>query len=493
MVKKLSDTFISKTFLYITLAVIAIAITIAMWATPLFGDGYFYRNLASITIDSFYGLILFLGRFFLTCNGRLIDIFSGPILLFIPSFVLFPLCGLLVAAYYLLIVKCSRFSQSDMLGQSVALIVTTLVMPWWDYSLIAVIHFNYIWPIVMTMAVLYILFYSQTRNRLVLWLTLFIAIPAGGGHEACGGPISAALVIWMFFNRHKHPLQGLRLAILIFYVIGSLSPYISPAGWNRLNENSVQDDPYLILLLKNCFVVILLIITLAVAWITGHTTRLLQLFKSPWLIWVVGAIISMFTSTMGGIVGRAGWFAQTWALIALFQWIWPYVKISKSMSHWLSTSLILLLCLYMVDFARWQVRLGGEANDILSDYRANPSQPVARDYTRLDEIPLYLLYKTIPVSNPELYIATYTVITEVEGNSMPLIVIPRELASRDMSNFSGEERFGHDYVTSRLPEKIGRDSVITRDATVYKVIGFTKDSRRLWLLTPRELVWGQRL
>ena len=76
---------------------------------------------------------------------------------------------------------------------------------------------------------------------------------------------------------------------------------------------------------------------------------------------------------------------------------------------------------------------------------------------------------------------------------MPLIVIPRELASRDMSNFNGEERFGHDYVTSQLPEKICRDSVITRDATIYKVIGFTKDSRRLWLLTPRELVWGQRL
>ena len=147
----------------------------------------------------------------------------------------------------------------------------------------------------------------------------------------------------------------------------------------------------------------------------------------------------------------------------------------------------------MADFARWQIRLGGEANDILSDYLTNPSRPVARDYTRLAEIPSYLLNRTIPVSNPDLFPVTYNIITQVEGNSMPLIIIPRELASRDMSSFNGEERFGHDYVTSQLPEKIGRDSVITRDATVYKVIGFTKDSRRLWLLTPRELVWGQRL
>lgn len=493
MVKKISDTLLSKTLLYLALAFIAVAFTIAMWATPVIGDGYFFRHLASVTINSFHGLYIYLGRIFLNCNGRLTDILSGPMLLYVPPAVLYPICGLFVAAYYLLIVRCSRFSRSDMFGQSVALTVTALVMPWWDYSLLAVISFSYIWPMTMTMAVLYILFFSRTQNRLLLWLTLLIAIPAGGGHDACGGPMCASLALWLLINRHKHSLNGLRIAIVIFFILGSVSPYLSPAAWGRLNESNIQDDPYFILLLKNCFIVILLTIALVVAWLTGHKLRLLQLAKSPWLIWVVAAIISMFPSSMGGIVGRAGWFAQTWALIALFQWLWPYIKIPRTLSHRISISLTLLLCLYMADFARWQIRLGGEANDILSDYRTNPSRPVARDYTRLTEIPSYLLNRTIPVSNPDLFPVTYNIITQVEGNSMPLIVIPRELASRDMSNFNGEERFGHDYVTSQLPEKIGRDSVITRDATIYKVIGFTKDSRRLWLLTPRELVWGQRL
>ena len=60
------------------------------------------------------------------------------------------------------------------------------------------------------------------------------------------------------------------------------------------------------------------VVILCIAVIFTPARRILRLRRSPWVIYLTAAVVSSLFVAVGGIEGRAGWFAQGFALLAIF-------------------------------------------------------------------------------------------------------------------------------------------------------------------------------
>lgn len=474
------------TLIVVVIAVIALSHFAATLGLYLMGDDYGHcRNMR--VVDSLHRFYLHTGRFFLSTNGRFFDNFCGAMLAYIPRGILSVICAAMVALLYAATVRAVHFRRSDMLGPMLLIAVMTLTLPWGDRTMMFAVQFNYIWPSALT---LFVIDTALRRNsqRFATVIAAVLAFPAGMGHEVCGPAVVCGLVVYQLCTHRLGRLDNISKLILGLFTFGAVFCCLSPAPLARIGRVTVPDDPYLILILKSDFYVILLIIAVVLVLLSGRRLVVRGLFSTSWSIWAVAAVASMLVSPLGGVVGRSGWFAQIFALIALFIWLWRYAV--KFRGEWIvaAVTALLLMC-YFAGFAVWQVRLNRQINDVMTAFFRAPDEPVVYDYVSDAELPVWLLKRVMTVPDPDGMSYSFSErIADSCLTGIPMI-LPVAVAKSDFSQLCDtERRFGDCIVTSKL--SVG-DTVV-RDGHVYHSIHFRKDSLDLWLLRPKIDRWGQR-
>jgi len=143
----------------------------------------------------------------------------------------------------------------------------------------------------------------------------------------------------------------------------------------------------------------------------------------------------MCFSAVSGIIGRSGWFAQVFALIAIVKWANDHnFRINRILGGILSTTLIAAIVMHLVEVTRWQVKVGKEVETVTEMYKKSSRGQVFFDATWDNQLPWWNLNKNrgVPDADDLYLLATFSDYYGKSGN--PLVVLPSEVSNIDFSN-----------------------------------------------------------
>ena len=106
------------------------------------------------------------------------------------------------------------------------------LLPWIHLSLILDYCFNYLWPSVFIIFVLYEMF-SAPRCR-VRWWTLLVALVAGWLHEQFSVAVCCGFLVVLLFCRRA--VTRPRLALALAFVAGTALNFVFPGIWHRASD-----------------------------------------------------------------------------------------------------------------------------------------------------------------------------------------------------------------------------------------------------------------
>ena len=191
-----------------------------------------------------------------------------------------------------------------------------------------------------------------------------------------------------------------------------------------------------------------------------------------------------YVSAVSGIIGRSGWFAQTFALIAIVKWANDHnYKINRIVGGVASTILISAIAFHLVEVTRWQIKVGKEAEDVTSLYQRSTNGQVFYDATRDNQLPWWNLNKNrgVPDADDLYLLATFS--TYYSNSGQPLVVLPTEVANIDFSNFADNDEL---HLSNGDIIKAGKTSTGTifqserENISIYLINKDGKD----WVITP---------
>ena len=259
------------------------------------------------------------------------------------------------------------------------------LLPWWDITNTAT-AFNYvITAAIMLWGVGRLI--SDCGKHSFLWFQVFLMFVAMGMHEAAGLPV----MIGITYAQHKHFIPRCNKVLFYSGWAGALFSILSPGNFIRLGAQTEPDDMLPLLLLKSVPVMLLLLLIIIL-----RRKDVKALWRTDWSVFVIAAVVSCAFCAVSGIVGRSGWFATIFALIAFIKMI-PHVR-------W--QPLAYLLSLVYIGHLAWvvsiQYRMNAEFEQVLREYESSDDGTVDFTPTTYSDLPYAaLLYRPISVPVPE--------------------------------------------------------------------------------------------
>lgn len=304
-----------------------------------------------------------------------------------------------------------------------------LGLPWWDYMTLACCQFNYVWATAFAL-VAWLLIFGAPRRGFVRLLCMVFCFFAGTMHEAASLPLLIGMVYLALRGRHRYDR-----AMLVCFGIGVLVVVTSPALWSRAGNLGQADDPLVWLMLKSDALGLILYGIVIFSLILRTTRKRMQMMLSgPFGAWTLACGLAMAISAVSGVVGRSGWFAEVYALIAL-------VLICEACDLRLSLQLA-RICTYLIcavviaqsaAVAVWAIRLKPEHDAFVAQYAASPDGAVWLDATSDDELPWYTLgrLRGVPDADDEFLMECAT--RFLRSDTLPAIVLPVSAQKLDWS------------------------------------------------------------
>lgn len=496
-----------QVFLWILLIAVGLLNMAAQWGMHYSGDDFSYLSHFRFADGSDGHFVFpldfpkFVASHWLDQNGRMANYIAALLLYGLPERALMLLNGLMQALMFWIVLRAAGCFRASVLSGTLLLSVLAYALPWWDSMQVADCSINYVWS---TVAVIAFMQYMGTERavRQSKALGAIFGFVAGSMHEAASLPLLAGMVCYCLLHgirperRQYAPLAG--------FVLGVAWCVLSPGIISRAGESIAPDDTPVMLLLKSCPVTLLMVLLIGAALIwRGGRRRLLELIKSPWLIYAVAATVSACICAIGGIVGRSGWFSEVFALIALWQWagacrLWP-----RGGAAWaLSTVAAILLLVHYAGFASRQLDCGKQIERMRKEYLASADGTVYMPEVKYeDTMPWWLLWKPRGVPDADDSYQLERFANYYSRGIKPLTVIPFDRERLREGNFPVSER-GFT-VTDRCPEGVvtggnereRNEVAMVRDAggNISVLTPFSLDGRRLYLLSPLILDPGDRL
>jgi hypothetical protein len=339
-------------------------------------------------------------------NGRMAN-FIAPLCLNLPKIVLGTLCGLVIGFLCYNIVTKSK-SQNNPLLAMIILLTAMWGFSWWDSLYLFDIHFNYVWTsLFILLAIGYILSNKRYGKKETFFITI-LTLLAGHFHEAASLPICCSLCAYYLLNRKLWP-QGRQWWPIIGFIIGTALVVFSPGLWGRADRGHVPNDPLLILLLKSDAIVLLMLLLIAGAMFrrSWRTTVLTEL-RGITGIFAIAAVLSMIISGISGIVGRSGWFAEIYALIAIARFINNhFTPVNNKVVAITSIILAILLLTQQSITAFWQIKMGRESDQFEEAFIKSSNGVVYQDVTYDNEIPGIVLSRVRGVPDADDFYLNY--------------------------------------------------------------------------------------
>ena len=335
-------------------------------------------------------------------NGRINDSTNPLWLNILPRQLTGIMEGVMMAGMYVRTILWTRRLGYHSAMSVIACAFMMFALPWWDGYGLLVVQINYLWGATLALFVTYFILCRPPRN---LIQSLLLAIPAlitGAWHEALGFPLAIALIIALIavpsLRRRNTLIPTLAAIIGGFYTI------TSPALWHRIASAGEPDDPFLPLTLKTIPVAVLLIIILIILFCRNRKS-LWHRLSSPDTccigIFTALSLTSAVIAVGSGIGGRSGWFAETFAFLAIIGLIHPYISkrlrgVTERLPYRLGTTLctwalLSLMTAQTICYFRYQREADRESRELVARYLASPDGVVIANLPTDNDQPLLLL------------------------------------------------------------------------------------------------------
>ena len=435
---------------YAILIFIGIAYAIMGFYMPALGDDLgFYYSFENQN-DCWYALPRSMYRHWIWNNARMADMITPIGLYVMPLWLRALTYGIMTSTFFYIITKFCIVNIKNTHKQYFYSIIIIAIIAftfrwdaiWMEYCA----TYNYVWSSVFVLlALMLILKHNPTLNSWYWWLSIPFCFIATAMHEAAGLPMAVGMIVWLcisgFFN--KQNVVG-KLMILAF-ICGGIFTITSPASYSRVGS-MLQPEPVIDMLLFSAGYVVLLIIAIAALFIWNRSL-LKSLVQSEWLIFVIAAMCSTCFMLLSQYGGRTGWFAQVFALIALFQII-SRLNLAISPKFKLRLGFILSICIIFHSSAlvSWQIKVGTEAERAIELYKSSSDGIIFMDYLNEPQLPWYLLNKTHGVPDDDDTYYRYR-ISKHYGNGKNLVILPTATENLDWKNFSGLHYFGEKIIS----------------------------------------------
>lgn len=245
------------------------------------------------------------------CNARTGDMMAPLWLYMLPRVVSALLLGIAVCTAIWGVMRLGLAGRRAPLTVSLALLSVYVVLPWWDMDFY-VCHFNYVWGTALSSLSLLPLLERRLRP-LWLWAAPLVVV-AVATHEALGLPLGCGLVAWLWLGRRPGGLSAVDRWWVAAMLVGAVLCLTSPASYRRLGHGSAGDLAMTEMLVQTVPLSVALVARAAWLALRG---RLVALVRTRWTLFAVASVVSAGLALVSGVEGRAGWYAQIFALVAL--------------------------------------------------------------------------------------------------------------------------------------------------------------------------------
>lgn len=483
------------------LVAIGVCYALLTWFYTYTGDDLMYRLSWEEHYKNIIGYPLFAFRHWFHINGRIADKINPFTLSMMPRWMYAVVNGIIIALMYFAIVKNAKCRS--VVGSIVCVSIVGLFLTWWDGMMIYVCHLNYLWSTAFGLLAIYmILSATEIESRLKLWLCGLFAIIAGGMHEASGMPLACGLVAWLYLSNGYRNLTQDQKSMLKCFFVGALFSVSSPGSYERLIFGKGDGLSATIVIPCSVYLTLLMIAWIAIGlMIRSMRENMLRLARTPWVIFVVASIVSLAFCAVSGIIGRTGWFSQLFAVIAVFYYYNAVgLRVRRSYAAVVASVVLMVLAVHYAELLRQQYVMGSELKMAIAEYQKSTDGVVYLDYTRDSQQRPWALRKARGIPDPsatEMYYINS--ITKYYGEGRPFMVLPKTLERVDAREISGIMNLGNEYYVTDRVLASGWDTLRADASDValyfprwgrrdgYAVVPFYKDSRRLYLLSPREI------
>lgn len=393
----MNNSRITKSGILPLLLILLIGIAYAImgfWIPPL-GDDLGFIDSYKSQDDCWYAFPRYMYRAWLWNNARMADMLNPIGYIFMPHWLKSVSNGVVVMLmFYMTLCLTSKLNRKSPFIPVLIIFILTFAMRWDGIWMEYNTFYNYIWSSTFAMLALCFLFskYSLSK-KWYCWLMLPFCFIASAMHEAIGLPLAASLVIMIIITPFYKNAGLIRRLLLVAMISGGLFTLTSPGNFKRIGSMLQPEPPIQIIFGSAIFVVILLLLSLYL--FVYKKSLFYSLLRSQWIVYVGVALFSSVFMLLSGFGGRTGWFAQLFAIIAVFYVITNLdFTVDKNIGWICSAILSCLIIFHIVMLAVWQRKLSEETREVISKYKKSTDGIVFFDYTKDFEIPWYLLRKT---------------------------------------------------------------------------------------------------
>ncbi len=428
---------------------IGISYAIMGFFMPPLGDDLGFYHTFTAQNDCWYALPRSMYRHWIWNNARIADMITPIGLNIMPLWLRAISNGIITAILLYIILRFSiKNIKVNYLQALMIISIIAFTFRWDAIWMEFCATYNYVWSATLSLTALYFITYHKSNPKAwYWWLCIPFCFVAAGMHEACGFPLAAGCIVYLivYGHFHKENLPGKLMGVA--FISGGIFTLTSPASYSRVGSMLQPESPIEMLLFSAGYVIILTFIIIFLAFCKKVTLK--SLLHSPWTIFVCASYLSTGFMLLSQYGGRTGWFAQTFALIAIFQII---TKFNIHIPKYIAVTVTAILCLgiishyYLVTY--WQIRLGNETRKAISLYQQSADGIIFMDYTNEPDLPWYLLRKTHGVPDDDDSYYRYRM-SKHYGKGFPLIILPEAARELDWRSFSGIKRFGDRFISDK--------------------------------------------
>ncbi len=429
-----------RTLLPLLLAMIFAALAYIQYVTPYYGDDLTYLTFGGG--QNWRGAIV---QHWEWLNGRLPNLLLALSVRYLPHALVSMLAAASVVAWMWVVVCMSLCTRRPSASSAVVMIAVILVaFPWWDDFLMLAIEYNYVLSSLLGLLFLR-LFLGPVSDRCHIAGGMILSAAAGAMHEAQSAAILFGITLYVLAGqpgilspRCCAGALGRRL-LLGSFGLGALVAVSSPAVSRAVFCGSgVADGPWWLLVVCSCPVAVALALIVAMLYIYNvcrrrafGRTHLGELMRTDWSVYFFAAMLSVVVVAFAGVIGRSGWFGNTFALIALVRLVRPQLqgaRIGEGIRRLAAAVFGILILAHLAALAAVQTRLGRQTEEVIAEYRRSSDGLVYHDGVLDRPREWYLLGRAVTMPLPGQFFKTKTFSRYYGSTDRPVLVMPVALA-----------------------------------------------------------------
>ena len=288
-----------------------------VYKRPLIGDDLFYVSDLNVRGGGLKALPHLMAGVYMGSNGRWGDITNTVWLSLLPRMATSIFAFIFAVLLPWASMKLSGLKVRQTIPVCAMTMIIVFLLPWHDIGHL-VCWINYPWGTAIVLACLVPLI-GNYKMRSKWWL---LGIPLAGmgaaWHEASGVPLVAGLTAWCCLSHKWKQFPAVKKWWFIAMIAGGLFTISSPAIWNRLATKRTPEGSMLYLLFSAANMSLIVFVSIIVLWLANR--RLFRrLLHDRFVVFAIASIVSGCIVMVGGVAGRAGFFAQIYGAIALMR------------------------------------------------------------------------------------------------------------------------------------------------------------------------------